>query len=432
MLLIAKKTDSNKDHTRYNVLFILIETLRADHLGCYGYKRNTSPNIDKIAEQGIRFTDFYTVCPWTNPTVASLFTGRYPQAIFPPKRHKQAIHQAIPEELDTLAEVLKNEGYNTIALVDHPGINQNLNYSQGFNEFIPLFNKRGWHEWAGSKHSDISEDLSLALEENKNGRFFIYLHLLYPHLPYVPPAPFKDMFGPGFKDFTKQESEGLINMYDGEIRYTDELVGNIFDHLRENNLLKNTYVIITSDHGEGFWEHGTSEHGNSLYNELLKVPLIIYPPGGRKAQPATIDKLASNIDLFPTIMDFAKIENFPKADGKSLVRYFKKGAGGPAGIIFSENPHSVCVDGMSCQSDQYKIIFTSPSHNSKREVYDIRKDPFEKNNLVSMGIPDAARMEKLLIDHKKDTDRKRMLLEQKDKKLDKASSDKLKSLGYLQ
>lgn len=440
------KNTENKQDNRKNILLILIDTLRPDHLGCYGYERNTSPNIDKIAEEGILFTNFYTVCPWTNPTVASLFTGLFPQAVFPAAEHPQALKQRLPKELDTLAEIFKREGYYAFALVDHPSISKQLNYHRGFDEFIELSFKRGWHQWAGTKSTNVLKDLSELLDKSEDNHFFIYLHLIYPHQPYIPPPPFNGLFGEGFKRISPEEKEGVINLYDGEIRYTDELVGDIFYVLKERKLLNNTYVIITSDHGEGFWEHGLWEHGNSLFNELLKVPLIIYPPGGRTKERAQIHDLTSLISMFPTIMDFADIKKFPEVDGVSLMKDLngKKPSKGKK-MIFGESPHSFTINAVSCQTERYKFIFHPPYEISDylkakndvfsgkfTQLYDIKKDSLEKNNLSSVKKSFIKKIWTELILHKMQNDKKRIRMEQeKEELLDKNIIEKLKSLGYI-
>ncbi|MFP4081598.1 MAG: sulfatase [Candidatus Aminicenantes bacterium] len=431
---------------RSNIFFILIDTLRPDHLGCYGYLRNTSPHMDRIAEQGTVFTDFYTVCPWTNPSVATLFTGRYPLAVFPPAKHPEAIKQRLPKELDTLAEILKREGYQTFALVDHPSISKQLDYHRGFDQYTELFFKRGWHQWLGTESQNILKDLSELLDKCQHSQFFIYLHLIYPHQPYSPPSPYDELFGEGFENVSPEEKEGVINRYDGEIKYTDELIGNIFVDLKARNLLSRTYIIMTSDHGEGFWEHGLWEHGNSLFNELLKVPLIIYPPGGRSGEPARIDGLTSFISLFPTILDFASIKDYPKGDGRSLTRELKgKNQRESQEIIYSQSPHSLCINAVSCQTDQFKFIYHPrlPITNFTRskndilsgkfvELFDINEDPGEENNLSTHKKHLVKKMGIRLIRHKMKSDKKRVKLEQqKEQPQKKDYIEKLKSLGYI-
>ena len=133
--------------------------------------------------------------------------------------------------------------------------------------------------------------------------FFAYIHVLYPHQPYSAPAPYDSMFGEKHSKISRKQRQLVINQYDAEIRYTDDMVGELFESLKKQNLLDSTYFVITSDHGEEFWEHGRWEHGRTFYNESIRVPLIIYPPGGRKKQRNVIDSRLSNIDLYPSILD---------------------------------------------------------------------------------------------------------------------------------
>ncbi|HEC70167.1 MAG TPA: hypothetical protein ENI31_07800 [Candidatus Omnitrophica bacterium] len=446
--VILLKIGIKNIYEKKNIFFILIDTLRSDHLGCYGYKRNTSPNIDNIANRGIIFTNFYSVAPWTNPTIISLFSGYYPQKLLPPLPHSKAIRQVLPEEIETLAEIFNQNGYYTLALIDNPAINKQLNYNQGFKEFVEISGEKGYRKFfsdnyfVGTSPRRIFKELSIRLEKNKKNRFFVYLHLIYPHQPYVPPPPFREMFGPGPERISVEEKEKVINAYDGEIRYTDKLIGEIFNYLKSQKLLNNTYIIITADHGEGFWEHGLWEHGNSLFNELLKVPLIIYPPKGRK-KAQKIDELASFIDLFPTIIDLAKIKISKNVDGESLTRYWKN-QGRKTKIIFSESPHSLSIYGLSCQTEKYKLIYSPrepiSNYNSAlkdislgkfTQLYDIESDPQERNNLANIKKDILIFLGNALISHKITNDRKRRSIKQKKRDLDEDTIKRLKSLGYL-
>jgi arylsulfatase A-like enzyme len=316
----ARGEESRRVPRPPHIVFVMIDTLRPDHLGCYGYARNTSPNIDRIAEQGVVFENVFSVAPWTNPTIASLFTGLYPQAIFPPAEHRDAIRQALPGQLETLAERLKRKGYRTAALVDHPGISRRWNYDQGFDTWVSLFHEGGFKVWGVTDAEFVNQEFDAILEGGGKVPVFIYLHVVYPHRPYIPPPPHDSLFGPGFKRVEEREKQGVINRYDGEIRYTDDLVGMILGSLKKRGILERTIIVVTSDHGEGFWEHGLSEHGNSLFNELLRVPLIIFLPGGRGRAPKRVEEPASNIDLYPTILEMAGVTPPAGTDGKSLMR----------------------------------------------------------------------------------------------------------------
>jgi arylsulfatase A-like enzyme len=411
-----------------NIVFVLIDTLRPDHLGCYGYARNTSPNIDRIAAQGVLFEKVFSVAPWTNPTIASLFTGRYPQAIFPPAKHRDAIRQALPEQLETLAERLKREGYRTAALVDHPGISRRWNYDQGFDTWVPLFHKGGFRVWGVTNAEFISREFDAVLARGGKAPVFVYLHLVYPHRPYIPPPPRDILFGPGFKRLEESEKQGVVNRYDGEIRYTDDLVGMILESLKRRGILKRTAVVITADHGEGFWEHGLAGHGNSLFNELLRVPLIVSLPGSGRGVRRRVEQPVSNIDLYPTLLDLAGAAPPPGTDGRSLLRYL--GPGGhesEPGWVFSESPHSGYIQGAACMRGNLKYIQQGFGHEA---LYDLEKDPEERVNLLGRA-PIHLEMEERLSQHRLVNERRRAALTQLRIEPDAETRERLRALGYV-
>ncbi|MGB5295110.1 MAG: sulfatase-like hydrolase/transferase, partial [Thermoanaerobaculia bacterium] len=175
LVVVAGCSDRAGD-TRDNVVLVMVDTLRADHLGCYGYERETSPNLDKLASSGVLFESFYSVAPWTNPAIASLFTGRYPRAVFPPLPHKKAIGIPLPSQLPTLAERLQEAGYRTVALVDHPGINPELQFDQGFERWSGLFREGDFDTWAVTDSDFVLEQVEAALDELGGEKFFLYLH----------------------------------------------------------------------------------------------------------------------------------------------------------------------------------------------------------------------------------------------------------------
>lgn len=414
-----------------HILFILIDTLRADHLGCYGYSRKTSTTLDAIAKHGILFANVYTVAPWTNPTVASLFTGRFPQAIFPPALRAEAVRQALPRELDTLAELLKANGYKTIALVDHPGISPQFQYDQGFQVFVELFEKGNSPKLSGTESEFVLKEFGDQLDAAKGSRIFVYLHLVYPHQPYIPPAPYNKMFGPGFKNVDRGEKQGIINMYDGEIRQTDDVIEKIQQSLRIRKLADETYTIITSDHGEGFWEHGQFEHGNSFFNELLHIPLIIAPPEGHGVSPLQISEPVSNIDLFPTILELAQVTPPKETQGQSLLRYLR-GNEDPrrSDFIFSESLHSVDINAAACLKQNMKYIYQPNVTFRPHHLYDVLADPRERNNLARWG-RDYSTLQDRLLAHLKENERKRAGLERKTVEPDSETKERLRALGYL-
>ncbi len=447
ILLGALGCEKLRVRDRPNIVYLLLDTLRPDHLGCYGYERDTSPRIDRMAAEGILFTRFYSVCPWTDPTIVTLFTGLYPQAVLPPALRKVAIEQKLPMELETLAEILRGEGYRTAAIMDHPGLNRKRNFDQGFEEYVNLPKKLGWHEWVGTPPETVFEEFTAVVEKIEKGPFFLYVHLVYPHQPYTPKPPFEGMFGPGFRKLSRHEKQGVINCYDGEIRMTDDLVGKMYDLMLERGLLDSTCILITSDHGEGFWEHGLREHGNSLYNELLAVPLVIRPPKAMNIRPGTVRDLLSNIDLFPTVLEIAGIDTPPAIPGESLVPYLEgKGAPSDGRIIFSENPHSNIPHGLACQSEKQKLVYEAWKPIDDLAVFrknvsagwplqlffDLQKDPLEQHNLAGRIPGIQLDLGNALVEHKRRNDEHRKTIAPETAPLDPATRQQLKSLGYIQ
>lgn len=373
---------------RPDILFLLIDTLRPDHLGAYGYGRPTSPAVDRLAaEEGILFQRAYSVAPWTNPSIATLFTGKYPRALFAAVPYEAAIRQALPKNVQTLAEILRGAGYRTLALIDHPGINQKLGYGRGFDEFRGLF---GGERVLLSKPTDPESVLdafktATAAVGEAGQPIFVYLHLVYPHRPYAPPAPYAEMFGPGFTRVEKGPKDGVINMYDAEIRQTDDLLAKIFAEMKARGWYERTAIVFTADHGEGFWEHGIAEHGRSLFNEEIRVPLVVVPPGGRTREPRVIDRPVSNVGLFATVLDFAGVLPPPDVPGESLLRFVRPGgaAGGPE-WFFSESPHSVdihAVAALSSEGQKY-LRYRNPDSFPEEMIFDLAADPSEGRNLA--------------------------------------------------
>lgn len=444
VLLLLFVRSVEKRPVRANIVYILVDTLRADHLGCYGYDRDTSPRMDQAAAAGFVFNNMISVCPWTNPAIVSLFTGLYPQSIFPPVPHGRAIRLNLPLEVDTMAEILQANGYATLAVVDHPGINEKHNFSQGFDQYVDPFKEEGWHEWSGTDPADVFTACDRLLEQHQDSSFLLYVHVIWPHVPYDAGPAYTGIFGEGHTEVRESEKQGVINDYDAEIKKSDDFVGRIMDSLENKDLLENSFVIITSDHGEAFWEHGLWEHGNSLFNELLQVPLIICPPRKLAKPTGNIPDLLSNVDLFPTVLEMAGIQVPPDIDGLSLLPYVN-GQGRPADpIVFSENAHSNIVHGLSCQTKDLKLIYSAakPIKNAKAlrkdlnagrlvSSYAISEDPGENTDL---GKPRKALLGELrarLVEHKKLNDKRRSKYEVLTRPLDKKTRDKLRTLGYI-
>jgi arylsulfatase A-like enzyme len=328
-----------------------------------------------------------------------------------------------------------------------------LGYNRGFDQFFQFSNTKQRYGLMGADSQKITRALKNFIKEKPEKKFFIYLHLLYLHQPYNPPAPYQNMFGPGYnfhqtlQQLKKTDREGMINNYDGEIRMTDDLIKNIFELLKKYQLLENTYVIITADHGEGFFDHGQVDHGNSLHGELLKIPLIIHLPKNSKLKPKIVAESASNIALFPTLIELAQITKIPECSGQSLFKLFARK---PPAIsnpkIFSESPYKNSPFQLSFQNRDFKIIYEQPGNffsiweelaalgTAKCQLYAIKADTEEKNNLASRRPLTKILLAYQVIKHKKDNFKKRNALKDIDTSFlpDKETLENLRSLGYLQ
>ncbi len=303
--ITTDETDREAQHV--NVLLIIIDTLRADHLSCYGYERETSPNIDSLANTGTRWVNAQAQAPWTLPSHASIWTGLSVQAhhtgTWEDKNH------ALDTNLPSLPQTLQSTGYRTCGITNIILLNSAHGFDAGFDYFD--CNETG--NGRASKSIDLLLDW---IDEDtlRNDNFFAVLHLFDVHDPYDPLPPFDTLFDPdGTREITTwrcdkrtggllypEHLEHLTAMYNSEIAYTDNQLGRLFGELRTRGLADSTLIIVTSDHGEGFLEHGRVGHGNSLCQELLHIPLIMSGPG---IEADRIDSLrVGHYDLFPTIL----------------------------------------------------------------------------------------------------------------------------------
>ncbi|MGD8330827.1 MAG: sulfatase-like hydrolase/transferase, partial [Acidobacteriota bacterium] len=213
---------------RPNIVVVLVDTLRADHLGTYGYARDTSPAIDALARRGTVFTTAYSVSNWTNPAIKSMFTGRSPQAVMEAATHDEAIRIPLPPAVTTFAELVQERGYRTAALVDHPGIKPWGNFDQGFEDYTMLYEEGagGRGGWGKSDIEYVAGRFAEQIDAFAGEPFLIWLHVVYPHRPYLAPEPYRGVFGPDSYDDgdDREQRDAMINAYDAEIRRTDDLV----------------------------------------------------------------------------------------------------------------------------------------------------------------------------------------------------------------
>ncbi len=384
---------------RPNVVLITVESVRADHVGCYGFSQPTTPHLDDLAREGTVFENAHAVTSWTLSSHATLFTGLYPSA-----HQVQRPRDRLGDSYTTLAEVLREDGYQTAGFVSGPFLRKPHNLDQGFE----IYDDSPSSETQETAHGDITNPaieqlLSRFLTDGRDKArpFFLFAYLWDPHYDYLPPAPYDTLFTPGDAepfDVTRFEQNGLIrpgmtpgaldylvSQYDGEIRCTDDLLGRLFDLLRGEGLWENTLVIVTADHGEEFFDHGEKGHKNNLYTESVHVPLVIKWPGD--IPPRRDGRLAGLIDLYPTVAEAAGIPLSSDIQGKSLLGpprgpddplFFELittfyGISSPGGPSFRSEKFWAVLEG------RYKMIST-PAKRANL-LFDVKDDPGEKNDI---------------------------------------------------
>lgn len=320
-----------------NIIFITIDTLRADHLGCYGYKRNTSPNIDKFAQQNMLFQNFFTVVPKTGPSMTSFFTGLYMQ------NHGVVDNNYLRDPSTESFIQLLPKHYQKAAFIANPALSASRGYAKGFDEYQVASPNNNMGEWG---QGDISPKAITWLNSAKEkGNFFLWVHYVDPHGPYTPPAEYRDLFVDDDHydssrkvplDYTPEEGinenyilgavpkyqrledidtvDYYIAKYDAEIKYTDAEVGKVLDYLRASKLLDNTIVVITADHGESLGENNYYfEHGMLVNEGSIHIPLIIKHPDIKGN--IIFDTLMQSTDIAPTLLNFLSIDSLKKTDG---------------------------------------------------------------------------------------------------------------------
>jgi len=294
-----------------NVILVSLDTLRADHLGCYGYQRETSPNLDAFAESAHLFEHCLAPSSWTTPSHASVFTGDFPavHGAGVPRGSMQR-RSELPGRFETLAEFARDQHYRTVAFTEGYFVGSRWGLAQGFERYSDGPGKGVPTE---KVVKDTFTNAQNWVEKNKDTPFFLFVHTYGPHWPYTPPSRYLERFvgdpSPEFPegeailagDIEDDDYDLLRMAYDASIAYTDEVFGEFIAYLERERVLDNTIVIVFSDHGEEFGEHGGAMHGLTLYNEVLEVPLLIRTPG--QEQAARHSGLVCITDIYGTVRD---------------------------------------------------------------------------------------------------------------------------------
>ena len=473
-----------------NVLFIIIDTLRADHLGCFGYPRNTSPVIDSLVQTGVLFEQAIVQVPRTNPSVASIFTSVYPS------RHGvRSTGWVMNEDVPTLAEIFEQEGYRTGAVVANAVLKAKFGFDRGFQQFF--HSRKTFNRPAG----EVNDIAFRWLEENQEQPFFLWIHYMDPHGPYTPPAPYSELFledeycsdfpgnvEPGAHNYelgripkyqwlteaavpkswrTSPDDGGLSKMrrrlhfsnihggspiindrwyyvaqYDGEIAYNDHMLRAVFEKLDQLGQLDNTLIVLTADHGESLGDHNYYfSHGWFLYDACVHVPLVLSFRGSVPAG-VSIPNQVRSIDILPTVLELTGIASPPSISGISLWPLIKSHRRSGLRSLWSRlrgdnlerfdhlpayNQTNTKNRLRSVRLRRWKLIQQYPYGEGDEELYNLLKDPREERNVLDEYSTARQTLRELLDYWQEGGD----LAAQTPEEVDKETEEALRSLGYI-
>ena len=422
-----------------NLVLISIDCLRADHVSAYGYHRNTTPSIDALAVDGVVFENAMSVSSWTLPTHMSMLTGLMPSFHGANRSHKLSV--SVP----FLPEMLLQSGYETLGVVSGAYLSQAFGFERGFDVYRLL------------KDSRAEDVVDAALDLTRQARtrnHFLFLHLFDAHWPYLPPREFLDRFDerpPDISDIMPKiiyrkppagpdEIQDFVNLYDGEIAYLDRELGRFFEGLKEEGLYDRTLIVLTADHGESFYEREMWQHSESIYQEVLHVPLIVKWPTG--ARTGKVAELASQLSIFPTIVEQAGLES-PYNEYPSLDRYVD-GIDQPTRVMSEITWEPKATRGASMKisliSGTLKYILTmrgdAPdeqfvSEVVEEELYDLSSDPGERTNLLPGAAGELGNMRREARQFIEQAKIMRAERRGQEIVLDEELEEQLRALGYI-
>jgi arylsulfatase A-like enzyme len=424
-----------------NVLLITLDTLRADALGCHGYSRPTSPFIDGIAEEGLRFENAMAQASWTLPSLASLMTSQYPQEIGMTNFNSKFSDNAL-----RAAEIYRNNGYQTAGFITCDFLARNRGFAEGFDVYEEHLNNA------------LAEDLNRSVfkwlaSRDPEKPYFLWIHYFDIHADYDPPIPFDKSFGQSFEkkelgtashlqnllknsqQMSEEDTDGVRLLYDQEIHYLDSKLQDLWNHFKNEDALHDTVTVIASDHGEEFREHGGMLHTTSLYEELVHVPLILHCPG-KIPSGKTVQAPVQNLDILPTLLELCGLTPNCNLKGTSLLPSFE-----------AEPEDSFCFSHLEVSQDGGSYLDWKPSlfrtlymarkgadkmiydaKDDSYEFYDLKLDPAETCNRYEVSNPKCIELKEALSQwiesHKKEdaesVDMEREVLE------------RLEALGYIE
>ena len=358
-----------------NVLLLTIDALRADHVGAYGYPRPTTPNLDALAKESIFFENGWAHAPSTRYSVPAILTGRYPSTI--PVGNANWPPNLLPENR-LISEILKDNGYKTAALLSYHYFNTGWGLNQGFDDYdyhLQTLHSIGGDPAAtqGSSARELADLDVKWIQDHKDQKFFLWSHFYDTHFMFARHAEPETHFG---------NSE--LDLYDGEIRFTDMQLGRVFDALKQAGLWDKTIIIITADHGDGFGEHGipkNQRHGYHLYRNETKVPMLIRIPG---LPPRVVKAPTGHIDLLPTLLNALRIPREPQLLGESVLGQMTGEAPDQNRRVFQEVWYEGPTSRKAVVDENWHLIRNLVPDDTT-ELYDLQKDPAEDHDRAGQG-----------------------------------------------
>jgi arylsulfatase A-like enzyme len=429
------------------VLLLTVDTLRYDHTSMGRYRIDTTPWLSSLAAEGVIFDQCHSPAPWTLPSMASLITGLSPLV------HGAEVKELkMPSGAVALPQILQRHGYRTSAFYTHIFVSSKYGFDRGYDDYEEFDIVKSFAEGNQPIAEEVMERVFSWLDENYQRPFFLAVHLFDPHWDYAPPPPYDSLYDPdyqggfsgtigdinpfihGFIQINPRDLQHLTALYDGEVRYTDDQITRLFAKLKELGVYDEMLIVVSADHGEEFKDHGRLSHGYSVYQESIRIPLIVrfpgffktpYSPGARVSVPVTLT------DIPPTILEVLGIPPFEGFEGSSLL-----------GLDPSEDASRALLSRTALQGRYYmvsiikegmKYIQAYGPEEKSQELYDLALDPREKNNLAPTKVGLARKLRR---------DMYRMIRKQRSRRFvhagdedsvifDKKTMERLRALGYV-
>jgi len=423
VVLPASSGTSANENTPPNIILLVLDTLRADHLGCYGCGKGLSPFIDFLAGDGVRFERVVSQSSWTKTSMASMLTGRNPAS------HNVLVRaDKLTESATLTAERLKTGGYHCIGVQTNPWLTEEYGFHQGFDEYHYLEPKA---EGGKPPPAYVPADQVIRFAAGRAARnsrrpLFLYVHFMDPHAPYDPPA-----------DYRPEGIAGEQELYEGEIRFLDDQLRELYRRLGESGLRRNTLFVLVSDHGEEFGEHGGTGHGQTLYREVLHVPLILHGDALDRhtdTRGETVPQVVRLIDLAPTLIDAAGAATL-EGEGRSLLPLIDswwpsdRPAYSQLGLNFNLQRLDDYFESYSLTTRKDKFIINASAETE--EYFRIGTDNGEQTNLAARPPRIARKLKRKLMEYIDLAAQDRSPTEKSDPDAKQKNLDQLRALGYI-